>query len=227
MGIMMPRRYAVAIVLVALASAVFSAVTAPRIPDPAPIHWSLENEIDGYGPRWLAVGVFPALVAAFAALFLVLPRIGPLRENFERSAVPYARIALALVVLVAALGALFQMGAAGATFEIGPPLFLLLGLLLAFIGSALRDVRRNHWVGIRTPWTLESDAVWAATNRLGGRLMIAHGFLVAAGAFLLPAWGGLALLRGGHLLLVVWALVHSCRTYRRLGGDRPAPEVRS
>jgi len=42
--------------------------------------------------------------------------------------------------------------------------------LFYYIGFVLERAECNWFVGIRTPWTLESDAVWQRTHRLGGRL---------------------------------------------------------
>ena len=60
----------------------------------------------------------------------------------------------------------------------------LTGLLLFFVGITLQHARRNWFVGIRTPWTLSSDAVWDKTHRLGARLFKLVGLLAVLG--LLP-----------------------------------------
>ena len=47
-----------------------------------------------------------------------------------------------------------------------------INLLLVFfivVGNCIPTVRPNYFVGVRTPWTLESDEVWRATHRLLGR----------------------------------------------------------
>jgi len=46
-------------------------------------------------------------------------------------------------------------------------------LMLALIGNVLGKVRRNFWIGVRTPWTLANERVWNDTNRLAGRLFVA------------------------------------------------------
>jgi uncharacterized membrane protein len=45
------------------------------------------------------------------------------------------------------------------------------------LGNFLGKIRRNFWLGIRTPWTLSSDIVWERTHRLGGWLFVASGLL--------------------------------------------------
>ena len=40
-----------------------------------------------------------------------------------------------------------------------------LGALFVMLGLVMPRVRRNPWVGVRTPWTLASDENWARTHR--------------------------------------------------------------
>jgi uncharacterized membrane protein len=51
---------------------------------------------------------------------------------------------------------------------------LLAGVLIMFalIGNVLGKVRRNFYVGVRTPWTLASQRVWNDTHRLAGRMFV-------------------------------------------------------
>jgi uncharacterized membrane protein len=58
-----------------------------------------------------------------------------------------------------------------------------MGLLFVFVGVLLRQAKRNFSIGIRTPWTLSSDAVWDKTHRLGAVLFIVSGIVAALGAF--------------------------------------------
>src|SRR4029079_15304261 len=59
------------------------------------------------------------------------------------------------------------------------PRAILAGMLLMFglMGNVLGKVRRNFWVGIRTPWTLANDRVWNDTHRLACWLFVGVGLL--------------------------------------------------
>jgi uncharacterized membrane protein len=56
------------------------------------------------------------------------------------------------------------------------------------MGNVMGKVRRNFFIGIRTPWTLASERVWYATHRLAGKTIVASGVASFAAAL----WGGLA-----------------------------------
>ncbi len=47
----------------------------------------------------------------------------------------------------------------------------------------MEKAKRNWFIGIRTPWTLNSDAVWDKTHRIGGRLFKAAGIVALLGVF--------------------------------------------
>ncbi len=63
------------------------------------------------------------------------------------------------------------------------------------------------------PWTLSSEQSWARTHRLGGRLFVLLGVLVAA-----AGWVGLpeliAVLVVGSLAIVVGLFMYSFRVWR-------------
>ncbi|MGH9260981.1 MAG: SdpI family protein, partial [Acidimicrobiales bacterium] len=87
---------------------------------------------------------------------------------------------------------------------------LAIGVLLVFLGNYLARVEPNWFVGIRTPWTLSSDAVWRQTHRTGGPVFVVAGLVVAAAA-LAPraaAWPiMIAAIAGASLIPVVQSYV--------------------
>lgn len=48
-------------------------------------------------------------------------------------------------------------------------------------------VKQNSWFGIRTKWTLESETVWAKSQRFGGKLYVCGGIVTLVGLFF-PQW---------------------------------------
>ncbi|MFH0869643.1 MAG: SdpI family protein [archaeon] len=56
-----------------------------------------------------------------------------------------------------------------------------LAALFFCAGVLISKAKRNWFIGIRTPWTLSSDAVWDKTHELGGKLFKLSGILALAG----------------------------------------------
>jgi uncharacterized membrane protein len=97
-----------------------------------------------------------------------------------------------------------------------PTVRVLLALILlaqVFIGNSMGKVRRNFFIGIRTPWTLASEAVWYATHRLAARLMVASGLLGLLAVWLAaPYWVLLVLMSAWAPLAAAYSLL----LYKRL-----------
>jgi uncharacterized membrane protein len=76
-----------------------------------------------------------------------------------------------------------------------------------FFGNPMGKLRRNFYLGVRTPWTLASERVWNATHRFAAKTFVAGGLVglvfSIVGLFL---WAILATLVGA-LAPVVYSLV--------------------
>ena len=214
---MITRKHAIWIWLLVIANAVFSAAMYPRLPDPAPMHWNIRGQVDGWGPPWLAAALFPACMVFVLGLLAILPKLGPFRENLKSIAVTYGRIVASVALLMFALNTIFILAATGYELPIGSSISLCIGLFLALLGNWLGKVPRNFYVGIRTPWTLANDTVWERTHRIGGPVMMAAGLVVAVTSLFASDITCFIVLMVSLAVSVLWALVYSYRLYRRLG----------
>jgi uncharacterized membrane protein len=110
------------------------------------------------------------------------------------------------VLLWADSGRAIDMGRA---FSCGICLFFIL------IGNVMGKLRRNFYLGVRTPWTLASERVWNATHRFAARIMVASGLVglvfSITGMFL---WAILVTLAGA-LKPVVYSLIYYKQLERR------------
>ncbi|WP_210521490.1 SdpI family protein [Hymenobacter terricola] len=157
----------------------------PALPDQVPSHFGLDGQANGYTSRnqlWLLTLALPLGVAL---LFAVLPRLDP-KHRLDGDSVNFQKLRLAVVALLGGLACYVLYLAMHPGTPPGRGLAVLLGLFFAFLGNYLTTVQPNYFVGIRTPWTLESPAVWARTHRVGGILFCVSGLLLAGLAFVLP-----------------------------------------
>jgi uncharacterized membrane protein len=56
-----------------------------------------------------------------------------------------------------------------------------LAAMYIVVGLLLGKVERNYSIGIRTPWTISNDIVWAKTHKLGSKLFILSGLMSLVG----------------------------------------------
>jgi uncharacterized membrane protein len=102
--------------------------------------------------------------------------------------------------------------------------FVAVGLLLMVMGNFLGKVRKNFFLGIRTPWTLASDEVWAKTHRLGGWCFVVAGIFMAIMGVITPP-SGMPWVIGIIVAIALIPVVYSYIAYRRIEGFAPDPDI--
>ena len=106
------------------------------------------------------------------------------RENQSRKAVRLIFwIMPAVSLLTGGVTALLQRGVQSAS-TLSTAMAMGFGLLFIVLGNYMPKFRQNSFMGIRVKWTLESEANWNATHRMGGKVWVAGGFACLAGAML-------------------------------------------
>jgi len=194
----------------------FALVVFRRLPTEIPTHWNLDGEVDGWGPRFPAAFLAPAVATGVWLLVRFQAGIDPRRDEVERSTPTRRLLAEILVAFMAVVEVLTLGIALGWPLDMGEAMWPLLGLLFVALGNYLPRVRPNWYLGVRTPWTLASDAVWRDTHRLAGWAFVAAGVLTAAAMFLpvhARPYVGMAAL----LLAAGVPLVYSFVRWRREG----------
>lgn len=189
-----------------------------RLPEQVPTHFELSGEPDGWTPRFPGAFLMPLVAIGVYVLLFVLRRIDPRGANYRRFEETWWVFLNVLALLMTALHVLSLGFAIGWPIDMSRAVTVTLGLLFVGLGNYMPRLRSNWWMGIRTPWTLESEEVWRETHRVGGWAFVAAGLLVAiAGLLLEPgprAWAtGIA-----FGTAVVVPLVYSYVAYRRLRG---------
>jgi uncharacterized membrane protein len=203
----------VALIVMTLAA---SAVLYPRLPQTVPTHWNIHGEADGFGDKSWGLFLMPMTMALLLGVFLVLPRISPRRFEVEGFLSTWLFVMLTVVGLLA-----WIHGAMLYALWRGPVdvLRVLTGGLFVFFalcGNVLGRVKRNFWMGVRTPWTLASERVWTDTHRLTARLFVVSGVIgVVAILAGMPGWMSIVWIMVMSLIPVIYSLVHYKRLERR------------
>ena len=200
---MKPRAILLCLLMI-IAMSVVTAYLYPRLPAQMPVHWNVAGEVDGYGPRWQIWLLGPGAMGALLLLGMALPWLSPRQFEVQASGPTYGYMMVIPVLLMACVETLVLCAALGVPLAVHHIAPALVCAVLILLGNPMGKVKRNFYLGIRTPWTLDSERVWYATHRLAGRLMVASGLLglvaLAAGAahwvlmLLITAWAPIAAL---------------------------------
>lgn len=198
----MTRWFCLSLAMTAAAFAILGYVCAfqyDALPARVPTHWNINFDVDGWTPKesvWKMFLIPPAVMAAMCVLGQLLPWLSPQQFKVDtfRGTWDYT------MMLVVGLMGFLHLALIWAAFsqEQHKSLFmrLFLGamcLFFALLGNVMGKVRRNFWMGIRTPWTLASNTVWYHTHRLAAKLFFGAGLGGCVLVMLIPvswiAWG--------------------------------------
>jgi uncharacterized membrane protein len=158
---------------------------------------------------WLMV----AVVGGMLALSRVLPWISPATFGIEPFRPTYEYIFFLVTVLFVYLHVVIVLTQMGILVDIGRWMMGGMFVMFAGMGNVMGKVRKNFFVGIRTPWTLASDTVWEATHRLAAWLFVGGSVvgLVLLLTPLNPMWLIVVL-----LLIALMPVGYSLWLYKRL-----------
>ncbi|MBK5201016.1 MAG: SdpI family protein, partial [Spirochaetaceae bacterium] len=156
------------------------------LPDTIPTHWGMNGKIDSYGSKNTLYFLYLILIG-INALFIVIPKIDPKKENFKKFDRAFSIFRLVFNIFFIAIITIMIMSASGnSVLDTTSSILFLVGLLLAIIGNYLPKFKYNYSAGIRTPWTLANENVWAKTHRMAGPLWVIGGIISAISALILP-----------------------------------------
>lgn len=165
------------LLLLALLPTFYLLVVWNRIPQKVAMHYDLHGNVDRYGSKselvWLSV-LLPLLCYFF---LMALPSIDPKRK-IEGMGNKFWQLRFILGIFITGL-MVFVVYSSQYSVAMKPNIGIGgIGLLFAALGNYFKTIRPNYFLGIRTPWTLESDVVWKETHRVAGVLWFFGGLLV-------------------------------------------------
>jgi uncharacterized membrane protein len=187
------------------------------LPNQVPIHWNFQGEIDQYEDKSFLGWIVLLMNIPIYFLMLFLPKIMAKEESIERMGKKYYRLRLILQLFLSALVMVILLVSSGAT-EIA--IETLLGYCFIFFmllfGNYMGSIRQNHFMGIRTPWTLENEEVWRKTHQLGGRLWIGGAIIGFILLFFLPKNWALITIIALMVLPMLLASIYSFLLFKQL-----------
>jgi uncharacterized membrane protein len=198
------------------AALVATAVVYPQLPSTVPIHWDINNQPNGYGPKWVMFVTGPGIMVGVMLLMRLLPWLSPKQFEVNSFRSTYHQIMLMIVGLMGYVHAVALAAASGHRVNIGRAILGGICLSFVFMGNVMGKIRRNFYIGVKTPWALANERVWNATHRFAAKTMVGGGMaglaLTVAG---LNFWAPFVILLTGALVPVVYSLYFYKQLERR------------
>ncbi len=199
-------------ILVTLATVALSFYFYAHFPEQVVGHWNFAGQPDDWTSRaGGAFGMVGVLIFMYV-LFLALPMLDPKKDryaDFEKVYHLFKNIMVTFFAVIYVLSGLYNLG-----YPIQIQFWVpwLVGLLMILIGNYLGKLKRNWFVGIKTPWTLSSENVWNKTHRVGGWMFIVFGVCIIISPNLPYAWGA-GIFVGGAVLATFGSMLYSYIVY--------------
>ena len=153
-----------------------------KLPDQLTTHWGADGTPDGWSGKAFAVFALPLILLAAHWLCLLFTSKDPGNRGQSRkvfSLILWIMPAVSLISNGVVYAAAFEL-----EIRMEMVMMLMLGVMFIAIGNYLPKCKPNRTIGIRIKWTFESEANWAATHRMAGRLWVVGGLLFIACGFL-------------------------------------------
>lgn len=206
------------IILIAAVPVIYLATIYNSLPtgNTLPLHFDLNFKPNGFGDKseLLVASIILAAVSV-ATYFMItyLKLIDPKRRGLP-TGTTFKRMGSGIVVFMAVLNFMIIEAASGNTKLSSQMLFPLIGLLLAFIGNYMNNIKPNYFAGIRLPWTLNNDENWRRTHQFAGKLWFWGGLTGAAICLLFPSPTSRIIFIVIAGIIVILPTIYSYRIFR-------------
>ncbi|WP_324822780.1 SdpI family protein [Sinanaerobacter sp. ZZT-01] len=167
--------------LVCLLPMILSIVLYDKLPEQVAVHFDSMGKPNGYAPRFVAAFGIPLLMAAINLFTHVVLNSDPKKGN---ASIVMRRIAKWIIPILTVLlvpATLFMAMGMDIPLQMMVPCFV--GVLIIACGNYMPKSKQNYTVGIKLPWTLNSETNWNKTHRMAGYVWIAGGILLVLSSF--------------------------------------------
>ncbi len=199
--------------LVVLLPFVVFAIIWPSLPAQVPMHFDSHGNVNRYGSP-LELLILPGINVLVAVLLYFIPRIDPKKANIVASMPAYRWIRLSVAGLLTYVFGITLAASLNPKFDFLPWIAVgMLGMFLA-LGLALPQVKQNYLIGIRLPWTLESEENWRQTHEFAGKWWV-RGSLVGIVLSLVFTTISFFIAFGTLIMLVISTVIYSYSIFKQ------------
>ena len=147
-----------------------------QLPNQISIHFNAVGQANNFQSKALAVFGLPIFLLLVHLFVIFMIGRDPKNRTMNEKMVKVIYWLIPIVSLIVSY--LIYSKALGSTTN--PSVFVsaLLGLIFVIMGNYMPKLKVNHTVGIRLPWTLQSEDNWHKTHRLAGKLWVVGGLIL-------------------------------------------------
>ena len=147
-----------------------------QLPNQIPIHFNAAGQANNFQSKALAVFGLPVFLLLVHLFVIFMIGRDPKNRMMNEKMVKVNHWLTPIVSL--SISYLIYSKALGSTTNPSVFVSVLLGLIFVIMGNYMPKLKVNHTVGIRLPWTLQSEDNWHKTHRLAGKLWVVGGLIL-------------------------------------------------
>lgn len=194
---------------------IYIATIWSELPDRVPTHFNIHGEANGWSDKTTLMFIPGAFGIGLYILMLIIPFLDP-KDKIQQMGDKFYTFRFVLTLFISVLMTYILYASKEGSLKNPNVLIVILGALFAVLGNYFQIIRPNYFIGIRTPWTLESEHVWKKTHVLGGRIWMTGGILICILSFVISDNRSLMIVFGIlTFILVIIPVVFSYMEFKR------------
>ncbi|RIV34777.1 DUF1648 domain-containing protein [Flagellimonas lutimaris] len=185
-----------------------------QLPAEVPLHYNIKGEVDRYGDKSELI-LIPVLTSLLIYLiFLAVPYIDP-KKQIQKMGKKYDTLKLVITTFMSILALFIIYTAKNQSFANSNYVLLLCGVLFIIFGNYFKTIKPNYFIGIRTPWSLESEGVWKETHKLAGKIWFIGGLIVILSSLIFNEKINVIIFMGSIAIMVLIPVAHSYLLFKK------------
>lgn len=152
-----------------------------RLPDTIATHFNMDNVPNGWSSKAFTVFGLPMLLVVIHILAIGVTLNDPKKQNIGKKMLSFLFWivpAISMLTCISIYGYALNM-----KVNMGCIVSLLVGVVFIIVGNYMSKNRQNYTVGIKLPWTLNSQENWNKTHRLASKMWVIAGMVFIVNIF--------------------------------------------
>ncbi len=189
-------------------------------PKQIPTHFDVNGVPDAYGSKLTGLILLPGINVLMYVLFRVIPLIDPAKKNYALFQDKFLIIRTLLHVFLSFIFLVVIFYSLGYLINTTTIITYAVTGLLLILGNYLGTIRHNYFIGIRTPWTLANEEVWAKTHRFAAKIWVLASVLMML-VMVFISGKALVIAYGVYIgVLVLLPLIYSYLSFKKINAAK-------
>lgn len=197
-----------------LASFILSLFFYQQLPLQMASHWDVRGEVDGYMHKNTALFIVPTIMTVLAVAYFLIKPAKYFKDHVKKSSHYADQFLIVLLCFFLYSHLIIIVWNLGYRFNFIYAFLPVIGLLFIYLGFILPHLKRNYFIGIRTPWTLKDESVWEKTHMLGGQIFKVIGILMILSVFIPDYAFGVII--SSVVFSVLYSFIYSYKEFKKL-----------